>query len=142
MHFCVKKLNLDIFIHAPRQNSPPSSYYHLLGRGKFVIPQAASFWRSFPSKKGRSEETITTLQNLRKSLEQIQDKSVWSLDPNYGKKYTTKNVSDIHQCCLCLLAIFHHPDKFQKILWSKFQGLAIQAFWTCIRNKSAPVKTQ
>ena len=40
-------MNLFIFIHVPKQNSPPSSYNYLLGRRKLPIPPEQLPWRYF-----------------------------------------------------------------------------------------------
>ena len=56
-----KKLKVDIFNHAPRQNSPPGSYHYLpllSSKRKLLttpppppIHEAAIFWKSIPHQK-------------------------------------------------------------------------------------------
>ena len=48
-----KKLNLFIFTHAPRQNSPPGFYHYHPGRRKSPIPPKKHFLKIYclPSRK-------------------------------------------------------------------------------------------
>ena len=47
IHLWVKKLNLFIFNHAPKQNSPPDFYHYPPGRRELPIPPEQLFWRYF-----------------------------------------------------------------------------------------------
>ena len=40
-----KKLNLFIFTHAPKQNSPPGFYHYLLAEGNHPFLLKSVFWR-------------------------------------------------------------------------------------------------
>ena len=47
IHLWVKKLNLFIFNHAPKQNSLPGFYHYPPGRWELPIPPEQPFWRYF-----------------------------------------------------------------------------------------------
>ena len=47
IHLWVKKLNLFIFNHAPKQNSLPGFYHYPPGRWELPIPPEQRFWRYF-----------------------------------------------------------------------------------------------
>ena len=47
IHLQVKKLNLFIFTHAPKQNFPPSFYHYPPGRRELPISPEQCFWRYF-----------------------------------------------------------------------------------------------
>ena len=60
MHLWVKKLNLFIFTHTPKQNSPP-------GRWKLPIPPELCFLKIFlPEQKGGGEEGLWSWKNKTK----------------------------------------------------------------------------
>ena len=55
MQIClwVKKLNLFIFIHAPKQNSPPDFYHYPPGKRDLPVPPEQCFLKIFfPEDKG------------------------------------------------------------------------------------------
>ena len=47
IHFWVKRLNLFIFTHAPKQNSPPGFYHYPPGRRELPIPPKQYFFEIF-----------------------------------------------------------------------------------------------
>ena len=47
INFWVKKLNLFIFTHAPKQNFPPGFYHYPPGRRESPIPHKQSFLKIF-----------------------------------------------------------------------------------------------
>ena len=50
-HLRLEKLNLNIFTHAPRQNSPPCSYHHPKAEGNYPLKQGTlSDITSYPYK--------------------------------------------------------------------------------------------
>ena len=56
IHLWVKKLNLFIFNHAPKQNSPPDFYHYPPGRWELPIPPEQLFWRYFEERGGKRED--------------------------------------------------------------------------------------
>ena len=53
VHLRVKKLNLFIFNHAPKQNSPTGFYHYPPGRREFPIPPEQRILKIFfPEEKG------------------------------------------------------------------------------------------
>ena len=64
IHLWVKKLNLFIFNHAPKQNSPPDFYHYPPGRRELPIPPEQLFWRYFFLR--RKGERIMELKELPK----------------------------------------------------------------------------
>ena len=69
IHLWVKKFNLFIFTHAPKQNSPLSFYHYPPGRRELPIPTKQHFLTIFfPEQKGGwgRGERIIELQNYQK----------------------------------------------------------------------------
>ena len=58
MHLRVKNLNIDIFTHSPRQNSPPGCYRHPPGRRELLIPPGSVFWKIFPPAEGERKPLV------------------------------------------------------------------------------------
>ena len=57
MHLWVKKLNLFIFAHAPKQNSPPDFYHYPSGRKKLPISPEQHFLKIYsPAESEGGEE--------------------------------------------------------------------------------------
>ena len=56
IHLWVKKLNLFIFTHAPKQNSPPGFYHYPPGRLELPIPPEQRFLKIFFLRRKRGED--------------------------------------------------------------------------------------
>ena len=57
IHLWIKRLNLFIFTHAPKQNSPPGFYHYSPGRRELRIPPKQRFRMIyFPEQKERGED--------------------------------------------------------------------------------------
>ena len=68
IHLWVKKLNLFIFNHAPKQNSPPGFYYPP-GRRELPIPLEQRFLKIFfPEEKGGEDYGVEIITKINKGI--------------------------------------------------------------------------
>ena len=79
IHLWVKKLNLFIFNHAPKQNSPPDFYHYPPGRRELPIPPEQGFFKVFFEEKGG--ERIMELKKNTKINKGIGHK-FWYISPS------------------------------------------------------------
>ena len=69
IHLWVKKLNLFIFNHAAKQNSPPGFYYYPPGRRELPIPPKQRFWKIFfPEEKGGEGYGVEIITKINKGI--------------------------------------------------------------------------
>ena len=67
IHLWVKKLNLFIFNHAPKQNSLPGFYLYPPGRRELPIPPEQRFLKTFfPEEKGVEDYGVEKIPKLTK----------------------------------------------------------------------------
>ena len=70
IYLWVKKLNLFIFIHAPKQNSPPGFYHYPPGRRELPIPTEQRFLKIFfPEEKGVEDYGIEIITKINKGID-------------------------------------------------------------------------
>ena len=68
IHLWVKKLNLFIFNHAPKQNSLPGFYYPP-GRRELPIPPEQRFLKIFfPEEKGGEDYGVEIITKINKGI--------------------------------------------------------------------------
>ena len=70
IHLWIKKLNLFVFTHAHKQNSPPGFYHYPLGRRELRIPSKQRFLRIFfpEQKEGGEDYGVEKITKINKGI--------------------------------------------------------------------------
>ena len=70
VHLWIKKLNLLIFTHSPKQNSPPGFCPYPPGRRELPIPPKQPFLKIFfpEQKEGTEDYEVETMTKINKGI--------------------------------------------------------------------------